>query len=122
MHNRFSRRRLIEAAGVAAFAAPAVRAAKMPEPRFEGKDTPKICLGMGDGGGGSAPGSNDAGLKRIKQIGVDYVLGGGPRIPWEESRLKEQMDRIKAAGLTLGNLMISGFDNAIYNRPGKDEE
>src|SRR5438874_6849618 len=121
MNSRFSRRKLIEAAGVAAFAAPAVHAAKMPEPRFEGKDSPKLSLGMGDGGGG-APGSNEAGLKRIKQLGVDYVLGGGPRIPWEESRLKEQMDRIKAAGLTLGNLMIGGFDNAIYNRPGKDEE
>src|SRR5207237_6390851 len=81
MNSRFSRRKLIEAAGVAAFAAPAVHAAKMPEPRFEGKDTPKLALGMGDGGGGGAPGSNEAGLKRIKQIGVDYVLGGGPRIP-----------------------------------------
>jgi mannonate dehydratase len=121
MNSRFSRRRLIEAAGVAAFAAPAVQAAKMPEPRFEGKDTPKLCLSIGDGGGGAA-GPNEAGLRRIKQIGVEYVLGGGPRIPWEESQLKEMTDKIKAAGLTLGNLMISGFDNAIYNRPGKDEE
>src|SRR5436189_3887467 len=119
MSSRFSRRTLIEAAGVAAFAVPAVHAAKMPEPHFEGKDTPKIALGMGDGGGGGAGGPSEAGLRRIKQIGVDYVLGGGPRIPWEESRLKEQMDRCKAAGITLGNLMISGFDNAIYNRPGK---
>src|SRR5207249_12012225 len=86
MNRRFSRRRLIEAAGVAAFAAPVVHAAKMPEPRFEGKDTPKLCLGMGDGGGGGAAGPSEAGLRRIKQIGVEYVLGGGPRIPWEENQ------------------------------------
>jgi mannonate dehydratase len=95
----------------------------MPEPRFEGKDTPKICLGLGDGSGGLASsGPPDAGMKRIKQLGVDYVLGGGPRIPWEESRIREQMDRLKASGITLGNLMIGGFDNAIYNRPGRDED
>ena len=32
------------------------------------------------------------------------------------------MDRLKANGLTLANLMISGFPNAIYNRPGKDAD
>src|SRR4029453_13216797 len=46
----------------------------------------------------------------------------GPRIPWEEGRLKEVMDRLTTNGLTLANLMISGFPNAIYNRPGKDED
>jgi mannonate dehydratase len=124
MSTKLSRRNLIEAAGVAALAAQTGRAAKMPEPRFEGKDTPKICLGMGDGSGGMAQGSgaSEAGMRRIKQLGVDYVLGGGPRIPWEERALKEQMDRYKANGITIGNLMISGFNNAIYNRPGKDEE
>lgn len=121
--SKFSRRKLIGAAGVVALAPRVSHAAKMPEPRFEGKDTPKICLGLGDGSGGLAPGGPpDAGMKRIKQLGVDYVLGGGPRIPWEESRIREQMDRLKASGITLGNLMIGGFDNAIYNRPGRDED
>ncbi len=32
------------------------------------------------------------------------------------------MERLKANGLTLANLMIVGFPNAIYNRPGKDED
>ena len=32
------------------------------------------------------------------------------------------MDRLKANGLTLANLMIAGFPNAIYNRPGKDAD
>ena len=32
------------------------------------------------------------------------------------------MDTAKAAGVTLGNLMIGGFPNTIYGRPGRDEE
>jgi mannonate dehydratase len=58
----------------------------------------------------------------VKQLGVDYVLGGGGRIPWEETQLRDRMERLKSYGLTLANLMISGFPNAIYNRPGRDED
>ena len=58
----------------------------------------------------------------MKQLGVNYVLRGGPRIPWQVEQLQEMMDTYKAANLTLANLMIGGFDNAIYGRPGKDEE
>jgi mannonate dehydratase len=111
----------------------------MPGPRFEGKDTPKIGLAVGDGGGpipAPAPGAEgarggrgggfganaEASCKRLKQIGVDWALSGGPPIPWDEARLKEQMERYKSYGITLGNLMIGGFNNAIYNKPGKDEE
>jgi len=116
-----SRRTLIQTASLAALSAPAARSASMPAPRPEGKDTPKICLEVG--AGSLAAGTIDeAGCRKIKQLGVDHVLTGGPRIPWEESRLKEMMDRVKAGGLTLGNLMISGFPNAIYGRPGRDEE
>ena len=32
------------------------------------------------------------------------------------------MERLKSGGLTLGNMMIAGFPNAIYGRPGRDEE
>src|SRR5262249_10103329 len=35
---------------------------------------------------------------------------------------RETMDRLAANGLTLGNLMIAGFPNAIYNRTGKDRD
>ena len=55
-------------------------------------------------------------------MGVDHVISGGGRIPWEEKWLKELMDRYRANGLTLGNLMIGGFNNAIYARPGRDED
>ena len=32
------------------------------------------------------------------------------------------VDRLKAAGVTLGNLMIGGFPKTIYGQPGRDEE
>ena len=104
---------------------PAAAAATPGRPRVEGKDTPKICLEAGLGGaapGASADEAAAASARRIRQLGVDHVISGGPRIPWEESRLKEMMDRLKSNGLTLANLMISGFPNAIYNRPGKDAD
>ena len=53
---------------------------------------------------------------------MEYVIFGGGPIPWEESRLKDMMDRLKTNGLALANLMIAGFPNAIYNRPGKDAD
>ncbi|HTS66979.1 MAG TPA: mannonate dehydratase [Candidatus Acidoferrales bacterium] len=135
MKPRISRRNLIQGAGLAALATPApdAAAAAMPGPRFEGKDTPKICLAIGDGGGPPPPPDAQGGrgrgainqetaARRLKQLGVDYALSGGPQIPWEEGRLKDMMDRLKNNGVTLGNLMIGGFNDAIYNRPGKDEQ
>ena len=47
---------------------------------------------------------------------------GGPPIPWEESQIRSIRERLKSGGLTLGNVMIAGFPNAIYGRPGRDEE
>jgi len=122
MSNNFSRRDLIKTAGIAAVAGPLGHgAAAASAPQVEGKDTPKICLEAGVGG--LAAGTIDeAGCRKIKQLGVDHVLTGGPRIPWEEGRLRDMMDRLKAGGLSLGNLMISGFPNTIYGRPGRDEE
>jgi mannonate dehydratase len=84
-------------------------------PRVEGPNTPKLCLGVGP--------LNEASLREVKQLGVEYVLRGGPRgLPWQESELQQMMDTVKAAGLKLGNLMIAGFPNTIYGRPGRDEE
>ena len=61
-------------------------------------------------------------MRRIRQIGVDYVLMGGPKIPWQEADIRARMERCKAAGLTLCNMMIGGFTNALYGRHGRDEE
>ena len=120
MKGKVSRRKLIEAAGFTALAPPLSAAVSVPGPRFEGAETPKICLSIGDGGQSSSS-SQDVG-RRIQQLGVNHVLSGGPAIPWDEDRLRDQMERLKANGLTLGNLMIAGFNNAIYAKPGRDED
>src|SRR5262249_6259897 len=124
-----SRRTMLKTAGLAALALPGsravgadTRAALSPEPP---RDLPKICLDAGAGGappGASADEAAAASARRIRQLGVEHVISGGPRIPWEETRLREMTDRLKTNGLTLGNLMISGFPNAIYNRPGRDAD
>ena len=87
----------------------------------ERSDTPKICLEMGSGL--LATGKlNEAGMRRVKQLGVDHVLNWGPSIPWLESEIRSTMDNFKAGGLSLGNMMISGFPNTIYGKTGRDEE
>jgi len=131
MSRKLSRRMMLKTTSVAALALRGSDAAIISGPpfeRFEGNDTPKICLEAGLGVPPPAPGgvASDevvaAASRRIKQLGVDHVISGGGRIPWEESRLKDMMDRLKNNGLTLANLMIAGFPNAIYNRSGKDED
>jgi mannonate dehydratase len=107
--------------GVAALPSQALPKAPIPGPRAEGRDTPKICLQMGTGNL-SAGGVDPAGMRRVKQLGVDHVLMMGLRIPWQESEIRSTMDAVKSGGLTLGNMMIIGFPNAIYGRPGRDEE
>ncbi len=110
-----SRRDWMRAAGAAAFVPAAASAASRPWPVVEGPETPKLCLGV-------PANLDEAGMRRIKQIGVDYVLMGGPPIPWQEAELRARMERFKAGGLTICNMMISGFPNTLYGRPGRDEE
>jgi mannonate dehydratase len=119
MDSDVSRRELLKGLGAAALMTPTVASAqsrqasafRMPA---EGRDTPKICLGYAA--------SDDASMRRLKQIGVDYVLTGGPRIPWDEAEIRARIDRYKAGGITLCNMMISGFNDVIYGRPGADAQ
>jgi len=90
-------------------------------PIEEGPTTPKLCLEL-SGGRLSAGQINEAGMRRVRQLGVTHVLAGGPRIPWDETELRKRIEAHKAAGITLYNLMIGGFPNTIYGRPGRDEE
>ena len=133
MRSRHSRRTILKTAA-AALVVPAGRvlprsvalAASAPaRPRFEGADTPKICLEVGLGGaavGASSEEAAAASARRIRQLGVTHVLSGGPRIPWDEDQLRGMMERLRTNGLTLANLMISGFPNAIYSRADKDAD
>ncbi len=81
----------------------------------ENPDTPKLSTGVG-----LDADVNE--MRQAKQMGADYVLMGGPAIPWTEESLRSIMDRFKAQGLTVINMMISGHPNTIYGREGRDEE
>jgi mannonate dehydratase len=83
---------------------------------MEGPDTPKICAPI------NRSGLDDKAMREVKQIGVNYVLTGGPRMPWDVADLEGVVDKLKSGGLTLGNMMIVGFPNTLYGRPGRDEE
>jgi mannonate dehydratase len=122
MNSAFSRRRLLQAiSATTILSSTSSRSSSMPSTAkpfdmpSEDKDTPKICLGGGQN-------TDEAGMRRLKQIGVDYVLTGGPRIPWEEADIRSRIERFKAGGLTLCNMMISGFNDVIWGRPGADAQ
>lgn len=136
-----SRRQLLQTAALAAARPPQISHAMLQSaapdthwPRLESATTPKLVLEVSNAGpvstspgtrpmGSLAVGRLDANsLRRIKQLGVDHVLMGGPPIPWKEEEIRARMDQAKAAGLSLANMMIGGFPNAIYGKPGRDEE
>ena len=124
---KISRRGIMQSAALTGVAAitPPVNAATMPGPRFEGKDTPKICLAVGDGGAvpqGTPDEMAAAQSRRLRQLGVEHAITGMGQPPWQEETLRGLLDRYKKNGVTVANIMISGFDRAIYNRPGKDED
>jgi len=112
MKSDLSRRTILQAAGVGALAPPLHPATVAV--------SPKICLELS--GRLQAANLDEAGMRRVKQLGVDDVAMGGPPMPWEESAIRAVMERLKASGLTLGNMMIGGFRNAIYGAPGRDAE
>lgn len=83
----------------------------------EGPDTPKIADSIG------TRDITDQTIRNVVQIGVYHVLGGGPsQLPWTVEELQPMMDKLKAGGVSLGNLMIDGFPKTIYGQPGRDEE
>jgi mannonate dehydratase len=58
-------------------------------------------------------------MRQVKQLGVDNVLMGGPKMPWQEADLQATVDKLKTGGLKAGNMMIAGFNNCIYGRTGE---
>jgi mannonate dehydratase len=84
-------------------------------PLADNPNTPRICVGVSSN-------ADEKIMRRVKQLGVDYVLMGGPPIPWTEESLRTIMDRFKKNGLTVINMMIGGHPNTIYGREGRDTE
>ncbi len=127
MKSGFSRRSLIKgiaAAAVAPVLAPIAGGQTQKKPWWlgngmpqEGPGTPKIACGID-----LRNGVTDHTIRSVVQIGVYHVLSNGPAIPWEASQLQPIVDKLKSGGVMLGNLMIGGFPNTIYGRPGRDEE
>src|SRR5688572_954244 len=118
MPSLLDRRQLLQTLGAALVLAPGSAGAAQGRPGswrmpVEEAGTPKLCLGF------YMP-MDEANIRKVKQIGVDYVLMGGPRMPWEENEVRARIERFKVGGLTLYNMMISGFDDVIWGRPGAD--
>ncbi|HMD85995.1 MAG TPA: mannonate dehydratase [Terriglobia bacterium] len=120
MRSRVSRRNMLKTVGAAALLSPSLGRAGLPELHQEGAETPKICLQISREGAAGLVDETD--MRRVKQLGVNHVAMVGPRIPWDETQIHALMDRLQSGGLTLGNLMISGFPNTLYGKPGRDEE
>jgi mannonate dehydratase len=119
MKSGVTRRTLMKTAGATAALAvpmaPTASASFDNWPLLEGAQTPKLCLGLGR--------PSESAMREVKQLGVNYVLRGGPqKLPWTEEELRQLIDSYKAGGLVLANMMIGGFNSVIYGRPGKDEE
>lgn len=124
MSSKFSRRRLVKGIGAAALL-PAIRSmteaaenkwtpgAGMPQ---ESAETPKIACPI------NLHNVTEKDIRRVRQIGVTHALSGGPRMPWKEEELRAVVEKLKAGGISLGNLMISGFPNTLYGRLGRDAE
>ncbi|HUD99368.1 MAG TPA: mannonate dehydratase [Bryobacteraceae bacterium] len=118
MRYALTRRTILQAVGAGAIAS-ATASVGAAQQGGGGAGIPRICLDISLR---PPAGLTDAAMRRVKQLGVDHVAMGGPPIPWEESEIRARMDRLRGGGLTLGNMMIAGFPNAIYGRPGRDEE
>lgn len=121
MNLHLSRRHIMRAAAAAAVPASSITAQAIRGPRPESENTPKISQQIGSLQY-SAGRLDEAGMRRIKQLGVNYVLTSEIRAPWDEAALKEVMARLNNAGLTLRHLYLPGLKNAVFGAPGRDQE
>ncbi|MEZ5403062.1 MAG: mannonate dehydratase [Bryobacteraceae bacterium] len=110
---KVNRRTMMTAGGVAALVPAAAAAVKWPP--AQGAGTPRICVGAGRE-------TTEAQMREWAQVGVKYVLMGGPRMPWTEDGLRAIMNRFRAGGIEVINMMIGGFNDVIWGRPGRDEQ
>jgi mannonate dehydratase len=121
---------MVGASALAPAAAPPLEAAQIPAPPKESAGTPKIAIAMADNGlppggrGVPPPADPTAGPRRVKQLGVEHVLGGFGGVPWTEESLTRLMAPWKAEGISVDNLMINLSNDIIYGKTGnkRDED
>jgi len=89
-------------------------------------DGPKLAISISD--------FSDSTLRRVRQLGITNVHSSGgagssdsnfgreDQLPWTEESLGADVNALAAHGIKLAIKMITGFPNAIYGRPGRDEE
>ena len=77
---------------------------------------------------------DDSTLRRVRQLGITNVHSSGGagssnsnfgrenQLPWTDETLGADVKALAAHGIKLGIKMITGFPNAIYGRPGRDED
>ena len=84
-------------------------------PLTEGPDTPKMVL--------SCPVNADVkAMRKLKQIGINYVSTVWGPGPWKESELRGYMNTFEENGLKLINLMYIVKPSIVLGREGRDEE
>ena len=85
-------------------------------------------------------GLSEQGLNFVALMGVEWITTSGPggptyndegRVikmagdtsepPWKEEDIRRIKDRVEAAGLKVGNLMLHDFRDAVLGRPGADK-
>jgi mannonate dehydratase len=106
---------LASSTAAAAFAA-AASTKRTPWPPEAGvaAGLPHLCL---------ISGSTPVQLRHLKQLGLDYAIGGGlGPIPWTEDKIRAAMDSYKAGGVQVVNFMIGGFEDVIRGGPKRDEQ
>jgi mannonate dehydratase len=84
-------------------------------PLYEGPHTPKMVSGL-------SINADVPAMRRLKQIGINYVSSVALPGAWDETDLKNKMDKFKANGLTLFNLMYVVGPDIVLARANRDEE
>lgn len=113
MTRDWSRRNLMKAAGAAAIPLSASAAAPRKQwPILEGPDTPKICLDCA---------ATPAAMRRVKQLGVNWALGGGLPLPWQEKEIRALVESYRAGGLEMVRLAFPYDDSIVFARPDRDQ-
>ncbi|MCW3108095.1 MAG: hypothetical protein JWQ09_2601 [Segetibacter sp.] len=96
-----------------------VHADKLPKkvqwPLSESDNTPKLCMMC-------PPNAEPKTIRRIRQLGINYVNSAGITVGWKENELRTEMEHAKANGLTIINKMHLVGSNIVLAHEGRDAD